>query len=311
MNCLNGEEHLRAAMDSVVAQTFTDWEIVFWDNGSKDASPDIAASYGDRVRLFRGEKTVPLGEGRNLAIAKARGEFIAFLDCDDLWAPTKLEKQVALFDANPRVGLVTTDTLVFDGSRVLRRVFHDAAPARGMVYDDLIERQWITMSSAVVRRAALASLTPDPSKWEGGWFDEHLEVSEEADVFYRVAHDWECDYVDEPLTSWRVHGRNSTLKNFGRFAEENRYILAKHMALYPGYEQRHARTVALLNERCDFEEAVTAWRAGDGKKARALMAPHGLRRKKFLAFRLASYLPGSFFDLAAWLYFRLPRGVVK
>jgi K+ transporter len=132
MNCLNSSRDLREAMDSLMAQTFTDFEVIFWDNCSTDASPAIAQSYGEKVRYFRGQSIVPLGEGRNLALAQARGKYLAFLDCDDLWRSAKLERQVALFEANPRVGLVCTDTEIFDGRRVLKRLFAETSPARGM-----------------------------------------------------------------------------------------------------------------------------------------------------------------------------------
>ena len=306
MNCLDGEKHLASAMDSVMNQSFQDFEIVFWDNCSTDSSPEIAKSYKDKVRYFRGEKKVPLGAGRNLAIAQARGEFIAFLDCDDLWEPTKLAKQIALFDKNPRLGLVTTDTEVFSGDKVMRRVFEGARPARGMVFSELIKRQWISMSSAIVRRKALEDLVPGTG-WSGGWFDEELNVSEEADVFYRIAHDWELDYVDAPLTWWRVHGHNSTLRRFAEFSRETRYILAKHLQMYPDYAREHADLVALLQERADFEEAVALWQQGEGRKARGLLAPYGMKSRKIAAFRLLSYLPRQTFDVAARIYFGLPK----
>ncbi len=306
MNCLNSSKHLREALDSVMRQTFQDWEIVFWDNCSTDESPDIAKSYGARVRCFRGTEVVPLGAGRNLAIAQARGEFIAFLDCDDLWEPEKLERQVALFDANSRVGLVTTDTAFFDGRRVLRRMFEGAAPGRGMVFADLMLRQWISMSSAVLRRSALAGLTGD-GRWEGGWFDESLNVCEEADVFYRVAHDWELDYVDAPLTVWRVHESSTTFRRFGQFAAETRAILAKHERLYPGYRTEHADLVAALTRRADFQEAVSLWQQGKGAVARRIIGPYGWGDRKMAALRLASWLPSCCFMAAARLYFALPR----
>lgn len=318
MNCLDGEEHLAQALESVFAQTFPDYEIVFWDNCSTDRGPGIVQRLSDRhpgrVRYFRGKTIVPLGAGRNLAIAKARGEFIAFLDCDDLWEPTKLEKQVALFDANPRVGLVTCDTVIFDGSRELRRFFAGARPGRGMVFEDLVGRQWISMSSAVIRREALAGLTgatlPAPcgsAGWSGGWFDETLSVCEEADVFYRVAHDWELDYVDEPLARWRVHGSNTTFRKFALFAEETRRILAKHRALYPDYDRRHPALVALLNRRSAFEEAVALWQAGQGAEARRVIAPYRTASRKNMLFWLLSFLPGCVFDTAARIYFALPK----
>ena len=229
MNCLNSSRDLREAMDSLMAQTFTDFEVVFWDNCSTDESPAIAQSYGEKVRYFRGESIVPLGEGRNLALAQARGRYLAFLDCDDLWKPTKLERQVALFEANPRVGLVCTDTEIFDGRRVLKRLFAETSPQRGMAFAALMQRQWISMSSAMVSREALTSLSAEKISSgqgiNGGWFDQSLNVCEEADVFYRIAHDWELDHVDEPLTLWRVHGANTTFRKFGQFADETLRIL--------------------------------------------------------------------------------------
>ncbi len=306
MNCLNSSKYLREAIDSVMKQTFDDFEIVFWDNCSTDSSPEIARSYGEKLRYFRGDKIVCLGAGRNLAITQARGEFIAFLDCDDLWEPEKLERQVALFDANPRVGLVTTDTVMFDGDHVLRHVFKGAQPGRGKVFAELMLRQWITMSSAIVRREALQGLTPG-SEWNGGWFDESLNVCEEADVFYRIAHDWELDYVDAPLTKWRVHSSSTTFSHLEQFSVEIRAILDKHKALYPGYEKDYPEVVAALTRRADFQEALALWQHGKGADARKVLAPYSSSDRKMLALRLASYLPGLFFDPCAKLYLALPR----
>lgn len=310
MNCHNSARDLRAALDSVMAQTLTDYEIVFWDNASTDASPGIAQSYGEKVRYFRGASVVPLGEGRNLALAQARGRCVAFLDCDDLWLPDKLQRQLRLVDANPRVGLVCTDTEIFDGERVFRHIFASTPPARGMAFADLMQRQWISMSSAMLRCAALTELSPQrlaPGQGRnGGWFDERLQVCEEADVFYRVAHDWELDFVDAPLTRWRVHGGNTTFRRFGEFADETLYILQKHRALYPGYDTEHADLVTLLTRRAAFQKAVALWRDGRNAQARETLRPWRGEGLKYRLFWWCSYLPGGCFDVAARLYFALP-----
>ena len=310
MNCLNSAHDLRQAMDSLMAQTFTDYEVVFWDNCSTDESPSIAQSYGEQVHYFRGADTVPLGQARNLALAQAHGRYLAFLDCDDLWLPHKLERQVALFAANPKVGLVCTDTEIFDGSRIFRKIFTESAPARGMVFAELLQRQWISMSSAMLRREALTTLSAQGvapgTGINGGWFDESLNVCEEADVFYRIAHDWELDYVDEALTRWRIHGGNTTFRKFGQFAEETLQILKKHHALYPGYAMEHADLVELLTRRAAFQKAVALWRDGNNAGAREIIRPWRNTGRKYRLFWWASYLPGSCFDLAARLYFALP-----
>lgn len=301
MNCFNSSADLREAMDSVFAQSFEDWEIIFWDNGSTDSSPDIAQSYGPKVRYFRAETTVPLGAARNLAMAQSRGEYIAFLDCDDVWLPSKLERQVAVCDANPLVGLVCTDTEIFNAKGVQSRLFSKAVPPRGRVFQQLMEGQWISMSSAMIRRSALDSL--------GEWFDESLNMCEEADLFYRIAHDWELDYVEAPLTRWRVHSNNTTFRKFGKFADETLRILEKHRQLYPNYDVEYAPLVTLLTRRAAFQRGISLWQQRQNAAARDCVRPYAGDSIKYRLFLWASYLPGTCFDVLARLYFALPHFV--
>ena len=107
VNCFNGEEYLREALDSIITQTYKNWEIIFWDNQSNDTSAKIFKSYKDsRLKYYLAPThTKILYEARNYALKKATGDFIAFLDVDDWWLPNKLEQQIPLFD-DPKVGLV-------------------------------------------------------------------------------------------------------------------------------------------------------------------------------------------------------------
>ena len=106
MNCFNGEKFLREAIQSVLAQTYQNWELIFWDNQSTDGSSEIFRDYDDgRFNYFNAPKHTLLSEARNYAIEKASGEFFAFLDVDDRWTPEKLKNQIPLFD-NPNVGIV-------------------------------------------------------------------------------------------------------------------------------------------------------------------------------------------------------------
>ncbi|MDR3357438.1 MAG: glycosyltransferase [Desulfovibrio sp.] len=317
MNCYNSAAHLRSALQSLLGQTCDDFELIFFDNASTDESPVIfresAGIFSGRARYFRGERTVPLGAARNCALSHIRGGYVAFLDCDDLWLPEKLERQMSLFEANPKVGLVCTDTEIFDGDRVVRRLFSGIRPARGRVFAELVERQWISMSSAMLRREALESLPDEPSGETGGktrgYFDERLNMCEEADVFYRIAHDWELDYVDAPLTRWRVHGANTTFRGFGQFADETLYILEKHRRLYPEYDTEHADLVDLLTRRAAFQKGVALWREGRGGQARAEIAPWRHISLKYRLFWWGSFLPGRCFDCAARIYFSLPAAL--
>ena len=106
MNCHNGEKFLAEAVQSVLNQTYKNWELIFWNNSSTDKSEKIFKSFKDRrLRYFYTHKKVSLYESRNAACEKAKGNFIAFLDVDDVWFSNKLKLQIKKFN-NKKVGLV-------------------------------------------------------------------------------------------------------------------------------------------------------------------------------------------------------------
>ena len=97
MNCYNGEEYLRDAINSVINQTYKNWEIILWDNQSTDRSAEIYNSYKDsRLKYYLSSTHTQLYEARVKAVEKTNGEYLAFLDIDDWWLPLKLEQQVPL-----------------------------------------------------------------------------------------------------------------------------------------------------------------------------------------------------------------------
>ncbi len=103
----NGERYLREALDSIFAQTYRPLEILVADDGSTDRTPYIAAAFGNRLRYLRQDNQGPAA-ARNLGIRAATGEFIAFLDADDVWHPEKLERQMARFQVRPELDYCVT-----------------------------------------------------------------------------------------------------------------------------------------------------------------------------------------------------------
>ena len=301
MNCRDAAATLPETLASLRAQTFRDFEVIFWDNASRDGSGDVARACAAGLPAFRyfyDPVPVRLGLARNAALAQARGEFIAFLDCDDLWLPEKLAAQTALLLACPAVGLVCTDTAqMLEGRRLRRTFFQWARPVRGMVFDELVARQWISMSSLMLRRTALDSV-----RTAAGWFDAALEICEDADLQYRIAYRWPCDHVDAALTVWRVHGGNATLRKFSLFAREGRYLLEKYRETLPDFATRHTAAATVLARRAAFREAVALWRGGKGGAAR--QALRGQSGAKAAALRAVTWLPSCCFGLVACLYWR-------
>ena len=201
MNCLNGEKYLREAIDSVVAQTFPDWEIVFWDNASRDASGAIAKSYGGRVRYFRSEVTYPLGQARNLAIAEARGRYLAILDCDDVWLPEKLERQVPLLERDPSMGLVFADCYFMDETGNLQGTFfRRVPPPPGDPCLALLTGPNFTPGPTVVMRS-------DVVRKVGG-FNPAFRYVESYELFLKLARVSRFAHLNEPLARYRIHSSN-------------------------------------------------------------------------------------------------------
>ena len=118
MNCYNGEAFLKESIESVIEQTYRNWELIFWDNQSTDKSLEIASSYEDeRILIFESTSHTNLGEARKNAFKKVRGDFLAFLDVDDTWEKEKLITQLKEF-RDKNIGISFTNSLYFSKKRM-------------------------------------------------------------------------------------------------------------------------------------------------------------------------------------------------
>lgn len=269
MNCYNAQKYLREAIDSVYAQTYSDWEIVFLDDASTDASSAIAKSCDSRLRYFCSERRVPLGAARNLALEQCRGELIAFLDCDDLWLPTKLEKQVPLF-ADPEVGLVFSNCWIFNDQGMQRLQYHSSSDySTEQCFDALLTRYYLSIPTVVIRRAVLGP--------RHEWVEDDFQVSEEADLFLRIAHRWKLAMVDEPLAKYRVHAGSDTWNKSDRFLIEALRMLQKYRSTIPDFDRLHSVAAQHYEDRARYADAIFRWRTGAGADARAQL--RRIRRK--------------------------------
>ena len=123
MNCHNSDHYLKEAIDSVYEQTYSNWEIVFWDNKSTDRSASIIKNFKDkRIKYFYAKKFTNLHKARNYAIKKSKGTFISFLDADDYWTDNKLSLQIKKFK-DKNVNLVYGITIVLFLIFLVRYIF--------------------------------------------------------------------------------------------------------------------------------------------------------------------------------------------
>ncbi len=289
MNCLNCEKYLREAIDSVFAQTYEDWEIIFWeDNASKDCSEKIARSYSRKLRYFRSDVSLPLYGSRNLAVQEARGKYIAILDCDDLWLPTKLEEQIQLLESDEKIGLVYSDIISFSEKGKERRSFEFKKPYRGNVFSELLRENFINTQTVLIRREVLDSLnTP---------FDGRLIMSGDYDAFLRISYKWEIDYVDKPLARYRVH-RNSKSWRDGRklVTVEIDLMMDNLRKSVNEFDKNYPEEIRHLKRRRDVQLSLLDWENGDRKKARIRLHSYVRDGISYLTLYFLTYLSYRYF----------------
>jgi glycosyltransferase involved in cell wall biosynthesis len=223
MNCYNCDKYLKEAIDSVLAQTYTNWEIIFWDNQSTDKSADIVKSYNDkRIKYFYAEQHTTLGEARNFALSKVNGEYIAFLDCDDIWTKNKLTLQVNLMDSNPSIGLCYGNYQILDEKNSSTELIVHKYSKLSKI--NIIKNYNIGMLTVMIRANILDLL-------QGDLFDTKLKLVEEYDLFCRIIKNSDLIYCDDLLGYYRWHGNNSSNKYIQEWSSEYKYLAEKYKKL--------------------------------------------------------------------------------
>lgn len=196
MPIYNTEPFLPEAVESVLSQTYTSWELLLVNDESPGGACAIAARFTDpRIRYLEHPNAGPAAT-RNRGIRESKGDFIAFLDSDDAWLPDKLEKQMPLFYRDAAVGVVYSQRTTIDEEGRAVTTGYRPRLYGGMVLDRLYVDNFVCMSSVVMRRAVCDRV---------GLIDESLRMSEDFDYWLRVACFFPFAYVDEPLVRYRVH----------------------------------------------------------------------------------------------------------
>jgi glycosyltransferase involved in cell wall biosynthesis len=214
----NAMKYLPKTVESVLNQTLTDFEVLIINDGSSDGIVEWASQITDlRVRLISQENQ-GTAAARNTGIVESQGEYIAFLDADDIWEPTKLEKQAQCLDNNPLAGLVDAWTAFIDENGKLTGLVMNHE-TEGDVYKEVVETCDSSVccgSSPMIRRSCFDTL---------GLFDRESYI-EDVDMWIRIATRYHYGVVKEPLVKYRMHPNNkskdceSMLRGFRQLIEK-------------------------------------------------------------------------------------------
>ena len=215
----NGANTIARAIESVIAQSYPAHEIIVVDDGSTDATVKKITKFGDIVTYIR-QENAGVCAARNTGIANATGDFIAFLDADDIWYPKKTEKQLEKFAVDPEVGLVHCGLREFESTSGKTIRLHRLG-CEGWVAEDILlwEKQFIigTGGSIIVRRDVIDTV---------GNFDIRLKNGEDWEFCLRVARKYKVAFVKGPYVDYRNHGVNAHM-NVNEMERSTRIAWAK------------------------------------------------------------------------------------
>lgn len=259
--------YLERAIDCVISQTYQDWELIVVDDNDEGSSyrqetETFMARYADnpRINYLKHKKNKGAPAAKNTGIVSSRGRYIAFLDDDDEWLPTKLEEQVACFArASDNVAVVYTGLRVVNVER--GDVEITLPTLRGSILYHLLAQNPVgTPSSVMCKSDALGKV---------GLFDESLPLYEDRDLYIRLAERYEFDYVAKPLVIYNRHESERLTRDFEKSAkaydvlyEKYKPILEKDPKAHSLFLERQGKlSVKTGNRRRAEEEYAQALRA--------------------------------------------------
>lgn len=250
----NRADLIGETLRSVLDQTYPDFEIIVVDNGSTDNTEEVVRSFNDlRIRYHWQENSGLPANSRNVGIVMAKGQWVAFLDSDDLWLPRKLELQVRCFEDHPDAGLVYGDAVTLggpeEGKSILRGGF-----VEGDIFQDQLKYNHLPTLTVMVKKSCLDEM---------GVFDESPELRghEDYELFLRVLSRFKAYAVKTVVARYRIHPSNLSLDGAKR-VEQSFIVLEKVK------EKLHLSDV-LLARAYSYRYAQLAWnyyKSGDEEK---------------------------------------------
>ena len=213
MNCYNGEKYIREAVESVINQTYENWELIFWDNQSSDSSAKLFLEYDDcRLKYFYAQKHTELGDARIEAISKANGSWVGILDVDDIWCKEKLEYQVDIInkslDDGVELGLVYGKVLEINErgievGELSHTNYKNKTLPNGMILKELLLKGNFIMSPSIL-------FSMNAFKKTGGFPKGYLNASDYY-ISCAISSIYRVGLVNEYVAKYREHQNNLTL----------------------------------------------------------------------------------------------------
>ena len=219
MPAYNAEKTIVESIESVLRQTYINWELILINDGSTDTSHDLMSNYDDPRIKYLQQNNKGVASARNFGLSMAKGEFVAFLDSDDLWLNTKLERSIETFERS-------NCDLVYSKIKIFTKTINNAV---SYTYKELIKENddylrlliydYVPTLTVVVKKSVLDKI---------GYFDTDLNGTEDWDFWIRIAKEHKIKFIPEELAYYR-YLETGLSKNRGKHLNEEFKVLKKHV----------------------------------------------------------------------------------
>lgn len=291
MNCFNGESYLEEALNSVFQQEYKNWELIFWDNNSTDRSKEIVSSFKDkRIRIFTSLIHTNLGKARKEAYKKVQGDYLAFLDVDDIWKPNKLMEQIKLF-ADDEVGITFTNAVYF--SKKKKKNLYKSSRNLEINTKKLITNYPLSLNSIIIDINKLNKLEYN--------FDEKYSNICDFDLIVRLSATSKVKYLDKILSGWRIHGNNESFKKKELFNKEKEKWCDYH--LKNKYLIKFQNSIKELKLLILAEKRILRYGLNLKKfKSLNLSKISNMRNKLYILFSYIPFIPKLLYNIRDFIF---------
>jgi len=271
MPTYNRADYLKNSVQSVLDQTFSDFEIILMNNYSTDDTLDVISAFNDdRIKVINFKNDGIIARSRNQGIRQSKGKYIAFLDDDDLWCPEKLELQIKYLESHPEFDLVYSNALIIDEYGNRKDLLMDSKQAKtGHVFLYLLYENFVPILTVLMRREIFETngpLNEDPC----------IKGAEDYEYWLRASLKFNFGYIDQSLALYRVHSECVS----GAINRPLLWQKVLHSFLYnPEVPEKYHSEIIRNIERINADVSVYYWSISDKNDARAYA-------KKYILFNL-------------------------
>jgi len=258
MNCYNSDKHLREAIESVYNQTYENWEIIFWDNASSDNSAHIAKSFDNRIHYYLSSITTPLGEARNFALEKTNGKYIAFLDCDDIYLPRKLEQQLSLME-NKSFNMCYGSAFFIDneGNELKKYIVKNKS---GNIFPSLLISYEINMQTVMLKKDFISNNQLS--------FNTNMSFCPDHNLFMIIASKTDVGVIVDIIAKYRKMSNSLSKKTIDIAPQEYRFTLDEISKSSPALRVKYANEFDVAYDKVKYYEAIAYISNNKKKQAR-------------------------------------------